>query len=121
MGAAAGRPCRVMGERGSGSVLAVALVGAITAVASLSLPLYMGLAVRQSVAAAADASALAAADVAVGIVPGYPCDEARRVAAANGAVLGGCELDGLVATVSATRWILGIPVTSSATAGPPPE
>lgn len=107
-------------DTGSGSVLTVALVGSIAALASLSLPLYMGLAVRQSVAAAADAAALGAADVAVGIVPGYPCDVAARVAAANGAALTGCELDGLVATVSATRWIVGIPVSSHATAGPPP-
>lgn len=108
------------GETGAGSVLAVALVGAIAALASLTLPLYMGLAVRQSVSAAADAAALAAADVAAGIVPGYPCDAARAVAAANGAELGSCELDGLVATVSASRLILGIAVTSRATAGPPP-
>jgi secretion/DNA translocation related TadE-like protein len=103
----------------SGSVLAVALVGGVAALTGLSLPLYMGLATRQSVAAAADASALAAADVAVGIVPGYPCETAGQVAAANGAALGSCHLDGLVATVSATRWIIGIPVTSIATAGPP--
>lgn len=106
-------------ERGSGTILAVALVAGIAALMSLSLPLYIGLAVRQSVAGAADAAALAAADVAVGIVPGYPCDAAGRVVAANGAALSSCELDGLVVTVSATRWILGIPVTSYATAGPP--
>jgi secretion/DNA translocation related TadE-like protein len=107
------------GERGSGSVLAVALVGAVALLTSLSLPLYMGLAIRQGLAAAADAAALAAADVAVGIVPGYPCVIARQVAAANGAALGECELDGLIATVSASRSILGITVVSYATAGPP--
>ncbi|MCU1579379.1 MAG: hypothetical protein JWP19_1583 [Rhodoglobus sp.] len=107
------------GERGSGTVLSVAMVGAVAALASLSIPLYMGFALRQSVAAAADAAALAAADVAVGIVPGYPCDVAAGVAAANGASLSSCVADGLVITVSATRSILGIPVTSYATAGPP--
>lgn len=109
------------GERGSGTVLTVALVGAIASLAGLSVPLYMGLAVRQSVAAAADAAALAAADVAAGIVAGYPCDIAAGVAAANGASLSSCVADGLVITVSATRGILGIPVTSYATAGPPPS
>ncbi len=113
------RQRQVSGERGSGSVLAVALVGTVALLTSLSLPLYMGLAMRQAVAAAADAAALAAADVAVGIVAGYPCETARRVAAANGASLEECELDGLVATVSASRSILGIPVVSYATAGPP--
>ena len=113
------RALTLHGQRGSGSVLAVALVGAVTALASLSLPLYMGLAARQAVAGAADAAALAAADVAVGIAPGYPCDVAASVASANGAQLGSCQLDGLVVTVSASRSIVGIPVTSWATAGPP--
>ncbi|MEP6480452.1 MAG: Rv3654c family TadE-like protein [Rhodoglobus sp.] len=107
------------GEHGSGSILAVALVAGLASLASLSLPLYMGLATRQSVAAAADAAALAGADVEVGILSGYPCDAASRVAAANGAALSSCDSDGLVVTVSATRYILGIPVTSFASAGPP--
>jgi secretion/DNA translocation related TadE-like protein len=107
-------------ERGSGTVLSVALVGTVAALTSLSVPLYMGLAMRQSVAAAADAAALAAADVAIGIVPGFPCAVAADVAAANGASLSSCVADGLVMTVSASRGILGIPVTSYATAGPPP-
>lgn len=109
------------GDSGAGSVLTVALVGAVAAVASLSLPLYMALAVRQSVAAAADAAALAAGDVAVGIAGGYPCDVAARVAAANGASLQSCEADGLVMTVSVSRALLGFPVVARATAGPPPE
>jgi secretion/DNA translocation related TadE-like protein len=107
-------------DRGAGSVLTVALVGAVAAVASLSIPLYMALAVRQSVAAAADAAALAAADAAVGLVGGYPCDLAVRAASANGASLASCDADGLVVTVSASRSLLGIPVTAWATAGPPP-
>ena len=43
-----------------------------------------------------------------------------RVAAANGASVTACSVDGLVATVSASRFLLGIPVVSTATAGPPP-
>jgi secretion/DNA translocation related TadE-like protein len=109
----------VRGDRGSGSVLAVALAGSIAALTALSLPLYMGLAARQAVAAAADAAALAAADTSSGRVPGYPCDNAGRLAAANGASLVGCELDGLVATVTAGKRIVGIWVVSVATAGPP--
>lgn len=108
-------------EWGSGTALAVALVGSIAALCSLALPLYTGFAVRQSAAAAADAAALAAADVLVGLVPGYPCDAAARVVAANGASLASCTVDGLVATVSAGRSILGIPVREWATAGPPAD
>lgn len=108
-----------IGENGSGSVLAVAIVGGLAALTMLTLPLYMGLAVRQSVAAAADAAALAAADVAVGLAPGYPCEVAARVAAANGSALASCEADGLVVTVSVSRYILGILALGVATAGPP--
>jgi secretion/DNA translocation related TadE-like protein len=106
-------------ERGSGSVLTIALIASITALTALALPLYSALAMRQAVAAAADAAALTAADVAVGIAPGYPCAQAALVATANGAVLRSCELDGLVATVTVERSLLGIPARATATAGPP--
>jgi len=107
-------------ERGSGSVLAVAIGAAVAAVTALALPLYMGLALKQSVSAAADAAALAAADTVIGIVAGYPCETAARVAAANGSGLAACQVDGFIVTVSATRLIVGVAVTSTATAGPPP-
>lgn len=108
------------GERGSASVVIVGLMAGIAALTSLAIPLYSALAMKQSVAAAADAAALAAADVAVGRAPGFPCEVATRVAAANGASVTACKVDGLVATVSASRFLLGIPVVSTATAGPPP-
>ncbi len=71
-------------------------------------------------AAAADAAALAAADVAVGIVAGFPCETAATVASANGATLANCETDGLIVTVVAERELFGLAVTATATAGPPP-
>lgn len=70
---------------------------------------------------AADASALAAADVAVGIVPGFACEQAAAVASANGARLAQCETDGLIVTVVASRPFLGLTITATATAGPPPD
>jgi secretion/DNA translocation related TadE-like protein len=110
---------RLRSERGAGSILAVALVGAVAALTSLLLPLYLAFALRQSVAAAADASALAAADVAVGIAPGLPCVKAAEVARANGVTLASCTGDGVVVTVSVSRPVLGVAVTAWATAGPP--
>jgi secretion/DNA translocation related TadE-like protein len=107
-------------DRGTGSVITIALVAAIVALTALVVPLYRGFALRASVAGAADAAALAAADVAVGLVPGYPCEIAAEVANANGAGLASCEVDGLVVTVVAARSLLGIPVTAAATAGPSP-
>ena len=78
----------------------------------------MAVAASRSVEAAADAAALAAADTAVGLVPGYPCERAAEIAEANGASLVACETDGLVITVAVGRTLLGFAVTAAATAGP---
>jgi secretion/DNA translocation related TadE-like protein len=106
-------------ERGSGSVLGLALIGAIVGLVIAVVPLYAVLAARSNVAGAADAAALAAADARVGVATGFPCERAAEVAAANGASLTGCVVDGLVATVAVSRTILGFRLESTATAGPP--
>jgi secretion/DNA translocation related TadE-like protein len=100
-------------------MLGLAIVGTIAAVALLGLPLYVGLSVRASTEGAADASALAAADVAVGVAPGNPCNTARHVARGNSTRIERCEVDGLVVSVTASATFMGIPVEASATAGPP--
>jgi len=107
-------------ERGSGTVLAVALIGCLMAVTLAVVPLYRVLAIRQAVAGAADAAALAAADVAAGYAAGYPCEMAEHVASANNSRLDSCTVDGLIATVTTAREFAGFSVTSTATAGPPP-
>ena len=107
------------GEAGSGSLLAVAVIGSTIASVALGVPLLVGIGVRQSVEGAADASALAGADVAAGIYPGSPCVVAADVARANGARLASCAVDGLVVTVRASAEFLGLPLAASATAGPP--
>lgn len=105
-------------ERGSGSILSVAILGTVLTLAILLIPLLLGLTERRSVAGAADAAALAAADTVVGIIPGVPCDSAGRVARANGASIVSCEVDGVIVTVTALRMLLGVSVTAVATAGP---
>lgn len=105
-------------ERGAGTVVALGLGLGIVAVLMLALPAWLALATRHSVTAAADAAALAAADVASGLVPGYPCEMAAHVAAANRASVALCTVDGLVATVVVSRGILGLTIEESATAGP---
>lgn len=107
------------GEAGSGSVLGVAVIAATIAVASLMIPVIRALAAVGHGWAAADASALAAADVAVGIQPGVPCESAAAVAASNGARLDGCVVDGVVVTVSVEVAVLGFGLSVRATAGPP--
>jgi secretion/DNA translocation related TadE-like protein len=74
---------------------------------------------RHAVAGAADAGALAAADVASGRLQGEPCSAAAGVVEANLATLDSCTVDGLVVTVVASRWMHGLPVRVTATAGPP--
>jgi len=115
----AGRPSGSQHESGSASVLSVGIVGVLVMAVATVLPLYIGMSVRQAVIAAADASALAAADVAVGIIPGVPCEIAATVASSNGAVLTACVFDGLVVTVSTQRDFLGLALRADATAGPP--
>jgi secretion/DNA translocation related TadE-like protein len=106
-------------ETGSGSVLALGIVGGVAAALTLIIPLYTGLGIRESVSDAADASALAGADVAAGIAPGFPCAVAAETATANRAQLVRCSVDGLVVTVITNDDFLGLSLRSTATAGPP--
>lgn len=106
-------------ERGSGSALALAVVAMFAVLTLSAVGVGAALAHRQRVIAAADAGALAAADTALGIHPGVPCEEAARVVAAHGATLTACDVAGVVATVSASARVAGVPVTAQARAGPP--
>lgn len=110
----------IRGERGAGTILMVGLVATVIALTALAIPLYWALSVRHALAGAADSAALAAADTASGLIAGYPCANAERLAAANDAHIKECAIDGRIVTVTASRHILGILVTTSATAGPPP-
>ncbi|HEX4399954.1 MAG TPA: Rv3654c family TadE-like protein [Galbitalea sp.] len=107
------------GDRGSGSLLGLAIVGSLVVVVTLLVPLIVGLGIREALSDAADAAALAGADVAAGIAPGIPCEAAARLAAANGVSLEACAVDGLVVTVRTNRQFLGLELDSTATAGPP--
>jgi len=107
-------------ERGAGTIIMLGLVATVVALTALVIPLYWGLSVRHALAGATDAAALAAADTASGLIAGYPCGNAERLALANDANIEECTVDGRIVTVTASRRILGILVTTSATAGPPP-
>jgi secretion/DNA translocation related TadE-like protein len=110
----------VRADRGAGAVLALAIVGATTVVLIAVMALGSALVLRQRVIGAADAAALAAADAASGAVAGVPCGIAAGVAEANHAVLSGCVLDGLVATVTVSATFGAVPFSARSTAGPPP-
>lgn len=108
-------------ENGAASVLAVGVVAACVSATLVAIPIYTGLVTRQNVSNAADSAALAAADVAIGIVPGVPCELAGRAAELNGARLAYCSLDGVIADVTAEASVLGVTVRVRARAGPPPS
>jgi secretion/DNA translocation related TadE-like protein len=108
-------------ERGAGSILVVGVLAAVMALTLLLAPLAAAHLDRSRAAVAADAAALAAADTAVGIVPGEPCRNAARTAEANGATLTGCRVEGVVVTVAVSRASGPFLATAAATAGPPSE
>ncbi len=102
-----------------GSVAVVGIVAAMTLL-TVGLATTGAAAVTgQRLAAAADGSALAAADAASGAVTGIPCDRAEEVAAAFDAVVEACDLDELVATVTVSTRFGPVEARASARAGPP--
>ena len=99
-------------------MLIVAL-GAVVSIAGLTVLGAADALVRgQQLTAAADAAALAAADVLLGWSPGDPCAVAQRVAEAHSARLNACGSEGLTVLVRVEASILGMPLSRSARAGP---
>lgn len=107
------------GERGSGTVLAAALLGATVLVTGAVLLVIGVLAAQQGVQNAADSAALAAADTLSGRAAGYPCENAATAAQLNSATITSCSSDSLVATVAVTCDWAELRLTARARAGPP--
>jgi len=106
-------------ESGSGSVLAVAVLGATLTVTLLLVPVLGLLVVSGQLRTAADAAALAAADTASGLLPGVPCEAAERAAELNNARLTTCDVSGFIAAVTVGRTVAGQLLGARAKAGPP--
>jgi hypothetical protein len=85
----------------------------------LCAPFVAVLAGTRATSTAAESAALAAADTAVGIIPGSPCASAAHTAEANDATVVDCVVDGYIVTVAVTRKVGLSAVTARATAGPP--
>ncbi len=107
-------------EEGAGTVLALALVAAVVAAFLLAAAGALVLDGHRRVVAAADAAALAGADVALGNATGAPCDRAAALAAVTGVRLDRCAQHGTLVRVHATTTVLGVEVGADAVAGPPP-
>ncbi|NQX16097.1 helicase [Rathayibacter sp. VKM Ac-2857] len=108
------------GEDGSAAVVAVGVVAGTVLVTAAVLAGCGGVVGHQRAVAAADAAALAAADVGSGLLQGEPCGEAERVAGAMGATLAGCALEEGIATVEVVVAVGPLALPARSRAGPPP-
>lgn len=108
-------------EEGAGTALAVALVAAVVAAFLLAAVAAAVLDARRRVATAADAAALAGADVALGAATGVPCVRAAELAASAGVRLDGCAQRGDLVRVRLSTTVLGVALAADAVAGPPPS
>lgn len=112
-------PLRRRHERGAGTVLALAVVAVTVSLTTAAIGVVGAWGARQKAAVAADATALAAADVAAGRASGEPCAEADVVARANGASVTGCVVAAVVVSVEVSVPYLGWEASAAARAGPP--
>lgn len=115
-GAGSRAPC---GDEGAGGALALMIV--LVAVSLCAAVLAGGTAViaHARAAATADSAALAAASALAGFAVVEPCEAAAEVAAANGATLATCEIDGTAVTVGCQVQATGLRITAVSRAGQP--
>jgi secretion/DNA translocation related TadE-like protein len=105
-------------DRGSGTVLALAVIFACIASFSVAQVIALQVLTQSRLDAAADSAALAADDALRGLTVGYPCEIARAVALENMANLDECRIVGFEAFVNLQVKSMGIVLNASARAGP---
>ncbi|MBO0985092.1 Rv3654c family TadE-like protein [Rathayibacter sp. SD072] len=116
-----GGPVRVRApEDGSAATAAIGVVAGTILVTAAVLAGCGALVGHQRAVAAADGAALAAADVASGLLPGEPCGAADRVARAGAAQVSECAVDEGVATVEVVVSVGPVVLPARSRAGPPP-
>lgn len=103
--------------RGSGTVIAVGIIGAILGLTAGLLSALVLVTTHTSASVAADAAALAAANTASGRVAGEPCQAAGEAAALHGATLLTCEASPLESTVRVVITAGAVRAESAARAG----
>ncbi|MDJ1372369.1 Rv3654c family TadE-like protein [Gulosibacter molinativorax] len=110
---------RFNNDAGSGSVLALAIIGATVSIAVALLAVLGAFAAHTQASVAADAAALAAADTASYRIPGDPCARAAEAAALHGAALGSCETTRTESLVTVSTDLGWFAISASALAGLP--
>ncbi|MFZ4842726.1 Rv3654c family TadE-like protein [Mycetocola saprophilus] len=107
----------VRSERGSGTVLGMALFCVLVLCASLTIPTTLTLGARAEMRALADSVALSGARVLAGLAPGEPCEVARSIAESNGVSLSSCRLGETDVRVTVSRIVGGVNLQGVASAG----
>ena len=106
-------------DRGAGTPLIVGVLAAVVIAGLALVGAASAVSGAQRVGAAADAAALAAADVMLGWIAGDPCEIAARVARAHDTALVGCRTEGFSMIVTVRATVLSVAVERTARAGPP--
>ncbi len=109
---------RSPGERGSALILALGIISMTVAVGGLAIVSADLLRHARSVQSVANSAALAASDVARGVVSGQPCRVARHIATQQGVRLESCVVSDGLATVIATANRYGFRIEKAAAAKP---
>lgn len=107
----------MVSERGSATVITLALVFALVGVVIIGVGAAALLNRASHLQSVADLAALAASDVSRGVVPGQPCSLARAILREAGFSLVSCELEEGRARVVGRASVGGVALTARAHAG----
>ena len=107
------------GERGSGTVLALALIGVLVALAVGMTVVIEAHRVASRVQSVADLAALAASDIDRGVVVGRACRDARDIVRQHGLHPALCAVEDGRARVQVRGSLWGVSVVREAVAAPP--
>ena len=107
-----------MGSRGSGTVLALAVMALLVVIFSGIVTVVGAQQQGARMQVVADLSALGASDIDRGIVVGRPCRDARALGRDNSASLVDCRVEDGVATVTVEGSFFGFVFQKTATAAP---
>jgi secretion/DNA translocation related TadE-like protein len=104
------------GEAGSGTVLSLTMLAAISAVLLAVLGIGGMSQAQARLQGATDLAAIAASQTYRGMNTGLPCGRASEVLTLNMVKLAGCSIVGDEATVAANLTLMGIVLNATATA-----
>lgn len=99
-------------------MFALAVIAALVIAGSAAIVVVDLLRFGEKVQHTANLSALAASDVAIGVVAGRPCVVAREIGRSQGIRVSSCEVAGSTVRVHATTTRHGLSITKRAAAGP---